>query len=225
MVDCLLPAGSREPSIPIHAVTPDRPWPRRTLDARSLEWAGAMISRRKAGPSLPYPTLDGAIARVLFGLGGADAAESSSARLPASCPRLCRKAAIALREALPTRLERSCLGPRRLSLHPLPRRASGRRPGWSSRTASMRRAVSRIADGVYLARDLINTAANDMGPAELAAAAADLAARHGAKRERDDRRGARRGVPDDLRRRRRGDRRPGAAPGRPHLGRSGTIRR
>ena len=41
-------------------------------------------------------------------------------------------------------------------------------------------AASRIADGVYLARDLINTAANDMGPAELAAAAADLGARHGA---------------------------------------------
>ena len=31
-----------------------------------------------------------------------------------------------------------------------------------------------------LARDLINTAANDMGPAELAAAAGDLAKRHGA---------------------------------------------
>jgi leucyl aminopeptidase len=41
-------------------------------------------------------------------------------------------------------------------------------------------AVARIADGVYLARDLVNTAANDLGPAELAAAAADLARRHGA---------------------------------------------
>ncbi|MCC6170807.1 MAG: leucyl aminopeptidase family protein, partial [Gammaproteobacteria bacterium] len=36
------------------------------------------------------------------------------------------------------------------------------------------------ADGVYLARDLINTPANAMGPAELAMAAEDLAARHGA---------------------------------------------
>jgi leucyl aminopeptidase len=40
--------------------------------------------------------------------------------------------------------------------------------------------IARIADGVYLARDLVNTAANDLGPAELAAAAADLARRHGA---------------------------------------------
>jgi leucyl aminopeptidase len=41
--------------------------------------------------------------------------------------------------------------------------------------------VSRIAEGVALARDLINTPANDMGPAELEEAARTLAARHGAK--------------------------------------------
>ncbi|MGB3864668.1 MAG: leucyl aminopeptidase family protein, partial [Xanthobacteraceae bacterium] len=35
--------------------------------------------------------------------------------------------------------------------------------------------ISRIADAVTLARDLINTPANDMGPAELEAAARDLA--------------------------------------------------
>jgi leucyl aminopeptidase len=35
--------------------------------------------------------------------------------------------------------------------------------------------VSRLAEGVFLARDLINTPANDMGPAELEAAARDLA--------------------------------------------------
>ena len=31
--------------------------------------------------------------------------------------------------------------------------------------------ISRIAEAMFLARDLINTPANDMGPAELAAAA------------------------------------------------------
>ena len=41
--------------------------------------------------------------------------------------------------------------------------------------------LSRIAEGVALARDLINTPANDMGPAELEAAARDLAKQHGAK--------------------------------------------
>jgi leucyl aminopeptidase len=41
--------------------------------------------------------------------------------------------------------------------------------------------VSRIAENLFLARDLINTPANDMGPAELEAAARTLAKRHGAK--------------------------------------------
>lgn len=40
--------------------------------------------------------------------------------------------------------------------------------------------VERLARGIGLARDLINTPAEDMGPPELAAAAASLAARHGA---------------------------------------------
>jgi leucyl aminopeptidase len=41
--------------------------------------------------------------------------------------------------------------------------------------------LSRIAEGMTLARDLINTPANDMGPADLEAAARALARRHGAK--------------------------------------------
>ncbi|MFV0475423.1 MAG: leucyl aminopeptidase family protein [Pikeienuella sp.] len=40
-----------------------------------------------------------------------------------------------------------------------------------------------IAEGAFLARDLINTPANDMGPAALEQAARDLAARHGAEIE------------------------------------------
>jgi len=41
--------------------------------------------------------------------------------------------------------------------------------------------ISRIAESLFLARDLVNTPANDMGPAELEAAARALAKRHGAK--------------------------------------------
>jgi leucyl aminopeptidase len=41
--------------------------------------------------------------------------------------------------------------------------------------------LSRIAEGVGLARDLINTPANDMGPADVEAAARTLAKQHGAK--------------------------------------------
>lgn len=41
--------------------------------------------------------------------------------------------------------------------------------------------ISRIAENLFLARDLINTPANDMGPAELESAARALAKKHGAK--------------------------------------------
>jgi leucyl aminopeptidase len=41
--------------------------------------------------------------------------------------------------------------------------------------------VTRIAEGLFLARDLINTPPNDMGPEELAGAALALAKKHGAK--------------------------------------------
>jgi leucyl aminopeptidase len=41
--------------------------------------------------------------------------------------------------------------------------------------------VSRIAENLFLARDLINTPANDMGPAELEGATRALARKHGAK--------------------------------------------
>jgi leucyl aminopeptidase len=40
--------------------------------------------------------------------------------------------------------------------------------------------VTRTAHGLFLARDLVNTPANDMGPAELAAAAEKVAREHGA---------------------------------------------
>lgn len=41
--------------------------------------------------------------------------------------------------------------------------------------------VTRIAEGMTLARDLVNTPANDLGPAELEAAIRMLAKKHGAK--------------------------------------------
>lgn len=41
--------------------------------------------------------------------------------------------------------------------------------------------VTRLAEAVYLVRDLINTPAGDLGPTQLAEAAKDLAKRHGAK--------------------------------------------
>jgi leucyl aminopeptidase len=60
----------------------------------------------------------------------------------------------------------------------------GKRPGRTLRFALPEGAdpkrVRRVIDGVFLARDLINTPTNDLGPEALEAAARKLAAEHGA---------------------------------------------
>src|SRR5690606_32880174 len=53
-------------------------------------------------------------------------------------------------------------------------------PGLVLPNGVSRSAVERIVEGIWLARDLINTPANDLGPTELEAAAQLLAERHGA---------------------------------------------
>jgi leucyl aminopeptidase len=60
------------------------------------------------------------------------------------------------------------------------KRASRRETNLSLPASVDRRAVERLHAGTSLARDLVNTPANDLGPAELAAAAQELAQRHGA---------------------------------------------
>ena len=57
-----------------------------------------------------------------------------------------------------------------------------KRPRWIRLPEGVdRAAVLRIANSICLGRDLINTPANDMGPAELAGAAEDIANAHGAE--------------------------------------------
>ena len=76
----------------------------------------------------------------------------------------------------------------------------------------------RLAEATALVRDLVNTPAADMGPAELEAARRDLAKRSGAQLARHQRRRARRGLSADRRRRRRRDARARAAPDRARMG-------
>ena len=174
MVDCLLPAGSREPSIPIHAVTP-ADLAAGTLDARTLEWAGANDFKAKGGIILAVPDAHGALGSILFGLGGADAAENSSplvaGKLSATLPEGCYRLAGGFPDPALSVLAWALGAYRFTRYRPSERKA----PRLIAPDGVDAAAVSRIADGVYLARDLINTAANDMGPAELAAATIDLA--------------------------------------------------
>ncbi len=180
MPDCLLPADTEAAAVPVHAVTTDglAVLPA-TLPPRAAEWAAASGFGAAVGEVCLVPDADGGPAAVLFGLGeGGDgpslAAGVLPSRLPAGTYRLATGfedpalALAGLAWALGayrfTRYRKAATGARRLVL-----------------SADVDAAeIARIADGVFLARDLVNTAANDLGPAELAEAARDLAMHHGA---------------------------------------------
>jgi leucyl aminopeptidase len=180
LTDVLLPAASHEKAVPIHATAPDGlSILSAMLEEREAAWVAATGFTAKAGAMLLVPDGDGRIGSVFYGLGPADAADRS--------PLLAGK----LATVLPPGVYRlgegfddpalACLafalGAYRFSRY---RADESGVPRLVVPEDVDLAAVNRIVDGVTLARDLINTAANDMGPAELAAVASALAARHGA---------------------------------------------
>jgi len=167
-------------AVPIHCVTAAT-WPavRTGLDAAARTFADAAGFAPRSGSHLLLPAPDGSLSAVLFGLDAEDKPSHdpfTAGRLPGLIPngsyRLvdapgdARLAALAFalgtyqftryrkRDAKDVRLE-------------IPQSVDGED-------------LSRIVAAVFLARDLINTPANDMGPAELEAAARQVAEQHGA---------------------------------------------
>jgi len=168
--ECLVAAG--EPAIPVTAVTAET---LARLDAPARAWLAAAGFAAAAGEVALVPAADGGLARVVLGLGTGDEpllAGVLGGQVPAGLYALAdgfadpalASLAFALGAYRFTRYRAGTAGSRRLVL------GDGIDGG----------EVMRVADGVYLARDLVNTAANDLGPAELADAARALADRHGA---------------------------------------------
>ena len=149
------------------------------LDAREHVFVRAAGFEPKPGKHLLVPAPDGKLAGVLFGLENADEPAkdllrpgSLSTLLPAgtyrfaNAPHDTRLAALAfaLNAYTFSRYRKSEARELRLVV---PEGVDGED-------------LSRIVEGVTLCRDLINTPSNDMGPAELEAAARALAEQHGA---------------------------------------------
>ncbi len=166
------------PSVPVTFVT-SAAWPqlRERLDARERAFAEAAGFEPRPGRHLLLSGPEGTLAGVLFGLEPADDPHQDLFR-PGSLPGL-----------LPPGIYRFGNAPHDARLAALAF-ALG-----SYRFARYRKAdekeirlelpegvdgedVTRIVEGVRLARDLINTPANDMGPADLEDAARALARRH-----------------------------------------------
>jgi leucyl aminopeptidase len=152
---------------------------RAELDSKSRAYAEAAGFEPKAGRHLLLPAPDGALAGVLFALETTDEPQKDSFRpgalaglLPegdyrfANAPHDRKLAALAF-----------ALGGYRFTRY---RKAEGKDIRLEVPEGVDADDLTRILEGVFLARDLINTPANDMGPQELEYAVRALAAQHGA---------------------------------------------
>jgi leucyl aminopeptidase len=172
-------AGHESEAIPIHLVCPEE------LDAflnglaeREKRFANAQNFKAEAGRHILVPAADGNIARVLFGLGKEIAERDPmligklAAVLPPGAYRLdgAENAELAALGFL--------LGGYRFDRYRKPKEGVAT---LVLPTGADIAAVERIRDGIFLARDLINTPANDLSPHDLANAAAGIARRFGAE--------------------------------------------
>ncbi len=177
------------------------------LDSRLRAFATAAGFEAKPGQMLAWPGTGGKVAGILFGIEPA-AALSKDLFLPGK-----------LAAQLPPGTYRFANKPHDLRLAALAF-ALGSYGFTRYRKARERKVqlvlpdgvdggeLERIAEGAALARDLINTPSNDMGPAELESAARRLAKTYEASfRSISRRRAAGEEFSADPRRRRRGDRR------------------
>jgi len=170
----------RAPSVPVWFVATDTyAQVRERLGAAARRFAESAKFEPKPGQSLLLPSEDGALSGVLFGVETVDKPEKDRflpGRLPGLLPAGVYRFANAPHD---TRL--ACLafalGSYKFTRYRKaePSGAQLELPDGIDGTE-----LSRIAEGVTLARDLINAPANDLGPAELADAAQALASRHGA---------------------------------------------
>jgi leucyl aminopeptidase len=148
-------------------------------DAQHRAYAEAAGFEPKPSRQLLLPGTDGTLAGVLFGLEDADDPLKDTFRpgalatqLPAgdyrfaNAPHDARLAALAIG-----------LGSYRFTRY---RKSEGKEIRLELPEGVDGDELSRIVEGVFLARDLINTPANDMGPPELEDAARALARQHGA---------------------------------------------
>ena len=168
-------AGKSVPITPV--TTPEFKGWLKAQRAAVRNWVEAVRFEPKPGKHVLLPASDGALARVLLCVeSGGDI--WSYGGLPTGLPRGTYRidglsdAASATRAALGWSLGGYAFG--RYKKRPSPARLL-----WPD--AADRPAVERTAAAVFLVRDLVNTPAEDMGPAELAAAAESVAKAHGAK--------------------------------------------
>ena len=177
-MDPIFVTGGTANTIPIWFVTVQTyPDVRQRLGAEACTFADAAGFAPKAGRHLLQPGKNG-LGGVLFGLEGVEETQDPflPGRLPQHLPDGIYRFANEPRDARLAALG-FALGLYRFTRY---RKAEARNIALDLPQSIDRDDLERVVEGVTLARDLINTPANDLGPAQLEQAARDLAARHGA---------------------------------------------
>ncbi|ESY47886.1 leucyl aminopeptidase family protein [Mesorhizobium sp. RSR380A] len=162
-------------ALPVHLVARDG-LEALALSPSTIAWAAANGFSGEAGRTLALPGDNGSLAGALFGVGdgeGALAVGMLARALPEGDWHFA---------AAPAEPELAAIG---LVLGGYVFTRYGKKSGKALRFALPSGAdagrVRRIADGVFLARDLVNTPTSDMGPDELEKAVRTLAATHKAE--------------------------------------------
>ena len=175
-----LQRGETTPTIPVTFVNAGS-WRdiRDELDSRMRAFADACRFDPSPGRHLLLPSAEGNLAGVLFALEENDDPNKDLLRPGALCAALPSGAYRFANAAHDSRLAALAfaLGSYRFSRYRIPddKELKLELPGNVDGED-----LTRIVEGVYLARDLTNTPANDMGPQELEEAARTLARRHDA---------------------------------------------
>jgi leucyl aminopeptidase len=175
-------AGDPDAATPLHVIEEDdfARWCDAQPDAISA-WARTAGFSGKLGQAVLVPGENGAPAMALAGYGKPGTRARARFHLAAAAAKL-PEGAYRIASGLPEQhAENEALG-WLLASYRFDRYAS--RAPMSARLCCPEgvdaKRVTAIAEGEALARDLINTPSNDMGPVELEAAARSLAERHGA---------------------------------------------
>ena len=153
---------------------------REAAPAAERDWVAATGFMAEAGKLALIPGKKGGLGRVFVGAPDGEAAMWAFAGLSDALPEGSYRIAGVPEGGDPTRLALGwALGTYAFTRYREKKKGGGARLVWPD--GADRAQVEHLARAVFLARDLINTPASDMGPAELAEAAVKVAKNAGAK--------------------------------------------
>jgi leucyl aminopeptidase len=166
-------------AVPITPVTPESlPGAMERLSDLERRWVSGLGFKAEPGATALVPAATGGLGRVLVGWNPEEAIWALGG-LPETLPQGHYAVDARLDSKVSTRMALGwALGAYVFSRYKTPSRAPAELV-WPA--GADRAEAERLARAIHLARDLINTPAEEMGPGELALAAEQLAAEHGAR--------------------------------------------